>query len=136
MDLKKVTHCVNTVFISVRDDKVYFLPSINAACFKISFSISSCFTLFLNLINSFSSSVLLSFTLKEPETLYLSTHTLIVDFAIPYSLFRSAKDLPLLYNATICFLNSSSYRFAIFLFLPKVYIYTIPLFGILLSYLV
>src|SRR5699024_9567688 len=86
-----------------------------------SFSISNCFTFFLNSINSFSSSVLLSSILNDPESLYLSIHVVIVDFAIPYFLFRSAEDLPLLYRLTICFLYSSLYLFAILIPVNSLY---------------
>ena len=47
----KNAHSTNTIFISIRNDKVYFFQSSSAACFKISFSISSCFTFsFIQLI--------------------------------------------------------------------------------------
>jgi hypothetical protein len=54
---------------------------------QISFSISSCFIFFLSSINSFSSLVLLSSTLKEVDLLYLITHVLMVGAATPITIF-------------------------------------------------
>lgn len=53
---------------------IYFRPKISATCFKIPFSISSCLTCLRRLINSNSSSVRLSFLLKEPVELDYLIH--------------------------------------------------------------
>src|SRR5699024_1884672 len=92
--------------MSVVTDHIYFRPIISAACFKISFSISN-FSIFLrSSINSVSSSVRLSSSLKEPELSYCLTQRSNVDGFKSYSLIISLRGLLFLYSNTNCFLNS------------------------------
>jgi len=94
-------HSADTVLMSVGENYFDFRAIISAACFKISASISSSFTRFLSSISSFSSGVLLSFALNDPELLKSLTHFVTVDFPIPYSSAPVLDDFPFFTSKTI-----------------------------------
>lgn len=88
---------------------IYFRPKISAACFKISFSILSCWFSFRSRISSSCSGVRLSFSWKEPELDACFTHLSNREVAMSYSRQISHLRLPERYSSTSCCLNSSVY---------------------------
>ncbi len=95
--------------MGIRLDHIYFRPKISAACFKISFSILSCWFSLRSLNSSCCSGVRLSFSWKEPECSACFTHLSNREWAISYSRQISQLRLPEWYKSTSCYLNSSVY---------------------------
>jgi len=100
-------HGADTVFVSIYLDNDYFRPIMSAACFKMSFSISSCLLYFRSWINSFCSSLWLSCSLKDLDREYWFTHLGTLDGVKSYFRMISPCGLPDRIKSTICFLNCS-----------------------------
>ena len=95
--------------MGIRLYHIYFRPKISAACFKISFSILSCWFSLRSFSSSSCSGVRLSFSWKEPECSACLTHLSNREWAISYSRQISHLRLPEWYKSTSYCLNSSLY---------------------------
>ena len=106
---------------------------IRRCLFKISFSISSCLFLFLSSISSFSSSVLLSFSLNDPVVSLCFIHLSSNEADRSYSLKISHFLLPFWYSCTTWLLNSSVNALRSFLGIDSVILVTSIIFFVIPS---